>query len=107
LLFPFRRHEVESLIISLPLLLVIRQFKKSPTAEWKSIIHRYLGNSWVKNEIGALKTMAKQRKKLPISVEQARAQVIRLKEQSLSNRKERVEFSGQVGSLEEATLFLF
>jgi len=41
----------------------------------------------VKNEMGALDTLTKQQKYLPISVEQARDQVKRLKEQSRSTVK--------------------
>lgn len=92
---PFIRHEVKDLTIPLPLLLATSQFMKSPTAEWKRIIRRYFGSSWVKNEVGALKTITDQRKKLPISVEQARAQVIRLKEQSLSTAKKGQNLAGK------------
>ena len=57
---------------------------KIPGIEWKIITRRYLGDTWVQNEMGALNTIIKQQKKLPISVEDARAQVKRLKEQSQS-----------------------
>jgi hypothetical protein len=59
----------------------------SSTTKWKSITQRYLGDTWVKNEMAVLATITIQRKMLPISVEQARAQVLRLKEQSLSTEK--------------------
>ena len=54
------------------------------SSTWKDITRKYFGDTWVQNEMGAMKTMTAQRKKLPISVEQARAQVKRLSEQSRS-----------------------
>lgn len=67
-------------------MLVASQFMKSLIAEWKyypEILRQFLGEERDRG----FKTMTEQRKKLPISVEQARAQVMRLKEQSLSTEK--------------------
>ena len=60
---------------------------KQPNLIWKNITRRYLSDTWVKNEIGAMNTLTKQQELLPVSVEQARAQVQRLKLQSLSTAK--------------------
>lgn len=50
--------------------------------EWKNITRKYLGNIWVKNETAVSEMMIKQQKRLPISVADARAQVMQLKKQS-------------------------
>jgi len=54
------------------------------SSQWKNITRQYFSDTWVNNEMGAMKTMISQQEKLPISVEQARAQVKRLSEQSRS-----------------------
>jgi len=48
---------------------------------------RLFGNGWTTNEMQIMKALRQQQKTLPISVEQARRQVQRLKEQSLSTVK--------------------
>ncbi len=41
--------------------------------QWKNITRQYFSDSWVENEIVAMKAMIAQQEKLPVSVEQARA----------------------------------
>ena len=60
---------------------------KTPGIKWQIITRKYYGDAWVKNELGVMNTMIKQQEMLPISVEQARAQVQRLKDQSQSAAK--------------------
>ena len=58
----------------------------------------------MKNEMAVLITMIKQQRMLPISVEQARAQVLRLKEQSQSAVKKGQRSGEQIRPLEERAL---
>lgn len=55
--------------------------------KWKDITRKYLGGTWVTNEMAVQQTMTKQISQLPVSVAQARAQVQRLQDQSRSRVK--------------------
>lgn len=68
---------------------------KSATTTWKRITRKYLGDGWVKNEMGAMNTLIEQQKLLPISVEEARLQVQRLKDQSRSAVKKGQRIAGK------------
>ncbi|MEO6730132.1 MAG: hypothetical protein ABIN01_02860 [Ferruginibacter sp.] len=57
---------------------------KPITTEWMNSSSRLFGSGWVTNEMQIMKVLTQQPKMLPVSVEQARQQVRRLKEQSLS-----------------------
>ena len=58
-----------------------------PNQRWKNITRQYFINLWVKNETGVMNLWTKQQKMQPVSVEQARLQVRRLKDQSHSTVK--------------------
>ena len=60
---------------------------KTVDQQWKRTTRLYLGSLWVKNEVGVLRTLTRQQLLLPISVEAAKAQVMRLKAKSLSTVK--------------------
>lgn len=60
---------------------------KTLGVKWQTITRKYFGDAWVRNELAVMNTIIKQQKMLPISVEQARDQVQRLKDQSRSADK--------------------
>lgn len=57
---------------------------KTLSKEWSNITRRYLGNTWVRNEKAVMTSLMKQQNMPSLSLEQARAQVQRLKDQSHS-----------------------
>lgn len=60
---------------------------KTLSKTWSNITRKYLGNTWVKNEKAVMNSLIKQQSEQPLSLEQARAQVQRLKDQSHSAEK--------------------
>ncbi len=60
---------------------------KTLSKEWSNITRPYLGNTWVRNEKAVLTLLMKQQNEPPLSLEQARAQVQRLKDHSASSVK--------------------
>ncbi|MEJ7828623.1 MAG: hypothetical protein WKF91_10515 [Segetibacter sp.] len=60
---------------------------KTLSKEWSNITRKYLGNTWVRNEKAVMNSLMKQQSMQPLSLEQARAQVQRLKDQSRTTVK--------------------
>jgi len=52
--------------------------------EWTNTIGKCLGDSWAKNEQAVLNSLLKQQEEPPVSLQEAKAQVERLSQQSRS-----------------------
>ncbi len=57
---------------------------KTLSKEWPNITCRYLSNTWVRNEKAVMISLMRQQNEPPLSLEQARAQVQRIKRGGLS-----------------------
>jgi hypothetical protein len=79
-------------------------FMKTLSNEWSNITRKYLGHSWVRNEKAVMNLLIKQQSMQPLSVEQARAQVLRLKNQSHTAVKKGHATTKTVRSIEEAAV---